>query len=200
MKTIVITGGVGSGKTFTSHTFNALHDVPVFYTDTVAKYIMNNDENVKKQISSIVGENAYKNGTLNHKVMGDVIFNQEEIRKSVEAVVHPLVTEKYMHFKKANSGSKYCLFECANFFELLESHNIVLDYDLVIGVSADISLRKSRVIKRSGWTPEKIESVMNLQISQEDLIKRCDIIIENSQENLISQVNTVHNSILEMCN
>ena len=44
-----ITGGIGSGKSTVARIFEVL-GIPVYYADEVAKRIMNEDEDLKKEI------------------------------------------------------------------------------------------------------------------------------------------------------
>lgn len=183
MKTVVITGGVGSGKTYVSHMFHGLFDIPVFHTDTVAKYVMTKIESVREDLKRLMGEHIYlEDGSLNHKLMGDVIFRHDEVRKAVEAVVHPHVLEQFEKFKRLNGSHEYAMFECANFFEMMNVHTIPFEKVAIIGVTADPEARKERVRKRSGWSQEKIERVMEIQENQEDLLKKCDFVIVNDYD------------------
>ena len=58
-----LTGGIGSGKSTVAKVFKSL-GVPIFNSDTEAKKIINNDEEVIKQITAEFGA-VYENGKLN---------------------------------------------------------------------------------------------------------------------------------------
>ena len=50
---IGLTGGIGSGKSTVAKIFSVL-GIPVFYSDDVAKSIVNTDDSLKQQIIDLV--------------------------------------------------------------------------------------------------------------------------------------------------
>ena len=57
-KVIALTGGIGSGKTYVASIFDKLGSIPCFYSDLEAKKIMNEDNQVKKEVISILGHDG----------------------------------------------------------------------------------------------------------------------------------------------
>ncbi len=53
-----VTGGIGSGKTTVCRVFSIL-GIPVYSADDRAKWLMANDPNLKKEISSDFGEKSF---------------------------------------------------------------------------------------------------------------------------------------------
>ena len=53
-----VTGGIGSGKSSVCRVFNVL-GIPVFYSDSEAKAIMNNDLSVRSKINAIAGKDLF---------------------------------------------------------------------------------------------------------------------------------------------
>ena len=198
MNTIILTGGIGSGKTFISNIFNSLFEIPIFNTDVVAKNIMI-EEKIRKDIINILGNTSInESGELNHKYIGDLIFFDEDIRRNLESFMYPRVISYFENFKKENQNNhKYCIFECANFFDIQKYHNINIIYDYIIGVYANEKIRMQRIIDRSNWTELKIKKVIDIQINQNDLLSMCDYIIINENENdvLIDNIKQIHNKI-----
>ena len=58
MLKIGLTGGIGSGKSTAAQIFMVL-GIPVFDADDAAKKMMNEDEDLKKEIINLFGEEAY---------------------------------------------------------------------------------------------------------------------------------------------
>ena len=64
---IGITGGIGSGKTFVSRYLEKM-GIPVFYTDTVARELMNKSPEIRNAMIALLGCQAYDNeGKLNNQ-------------------------------------------------------------------------------------------------------------------------------------
>ena len=64
MKNIGLSGGIGSGKTTVSKILSE-NGIPVYDSDTRAKYIMNNSSELKKSIIDNFGKVSFKNNILN---------------------------------------------------------------------------------------------------------------------------------------
>ena len=69
-----ITGGIGSGKSLVCHILETM-GYEVFYSDKVAKDLVTNSLEIKTEIISILGENAYDlNGQYNSKYISEIVF------------------------------------------------------------------------------------------------------------------------------
>nr|MBP7273385.1 dephospho-CoA kinase [Saprospiraceae bacterium] len=91
MLKVGITGNIGSGKTTVCKIFEQLN-IPVYYADDRAKYLMANDATLIYEIKSLFGEAAYSaEGVLNRKLIANAVFTQPLLLKKLNAVVHPAV-------------------------------------------------------------------------------------------------------------
>ena len=73
MKNIGLTGGIGSGKT-TESTILINNGIPVYDSDSRAKFIMNNSFEIKKKIINYFCKEYYKNDFLNKKHISQLVF------------------------------------------------------------------------------------------------------------------------------
>ena len=73
MLKIGVTGGIGSGKTKVCRIFNALK-IPIYSADDRAKSLMTENATLRKSISSLFGEKAYINNTLNRAYIASSVF------------------------------------------------------------------------------------------------------------------------------
>jgi dephospho-CoA kinase len=90
-KIIGITGGIGSGKSTVSK-FIEEAGFPVYYSDVRAKTIVNDDAELQLQIKALLGENSYdENGFYNRRYVGEIIFNDEDLRLKLNSLIHPAV-------------------------------------------------------------------------------------------------------------
>lgn len=68
MVTLGITGGIGSGKTYVARLMEH-SGVPVYYTDTEARRLMNTDAGIREALTRLVGADAYfQGGGLNQSL------------------------------------------------------------------------------------------------------------------------------------
>lgn len=190
-----LTGGIGSGKTTILKYFQSL-GIPVYIADDEAKALMNRSKVIKRQLIELFGKEAYKEDMLNRSYLSSKIFNNKRLLIKMNAIVHPKVASHFKAWLK-NQDSLYVIKEAAIIFE----NNHQDQYDLIITVIADETLRIERVMQRDGSSKEKIKTIINNQWSDEDKIKASDfVIINNNLEEAKKQALKIHNSLLEKLN
>jgi len=193
MLKVGLTGGIGSGKTTVAQIFEVL-SIPVYYADTAARALMNQDPELKKKIIASFGTNAYTNGELNRSYLGSVVFRDKEKLNLLNSIVHPVTIRESENWMK-NQKTPYAIKEAALIFEAgLEKH---LDY--VIGVTAPESLRIQRVVERDHIPSEKVLDRMRNQMDEKEKISRCDFVIQNNVNTaLLPQVLAIHTKLLKV--
>ena len=89
-----ITGDIGSGKTTVSNILSHL-GYKVYNSDERAKYLMETDTNIVEKISDLLGDSAYKKGSLNKKLISQSIYNDHSLREKINAIVHPVTINDF---------------------------------------------------------------------------------------------------------
>lgn len=193
MLKIGLTGGIGSGKSAVAGIFKVL-GIPVFDADTEARLIMEKDEHLAISIQKIFGDESYTAKKLNRKYIAEIVFNDPEKLKQLNALVHPaaiLAADKWMNLQT----TPYVIKEAALLFESSSASRL----DYVIGVSSPRSLRITRVMERDNVTSEQVFARMSRQMDEEEKMKLCDfVIINDEQQLLIPQVLQLHTKFLNM--
>ena len=186
-----ITGGIGSGKSTICRVFTVL-GIPVFMSDEEAREIMEKEERIIEGVKSIAGYDIYKNGSLDRPALAGLIFNNDEILNKINQLVHPAVLEAFDRWVE-KQDSEYVILESAI---LLES-NIDWSIDKILAVIAPIEERVSRVMERNSITREQVMERIRNQISETELIRKSDFIINNADsEMILSDVIRIHNDII----
>lgn len=181
MKKIGITGGIGSGKTTVCEIFKLL-GVPVFHADAEAKYLQNNDLQIRELLINLFGKHIYSlDGMLDRKKLAMLIFNDSAALANVNAIIHPAVRQSFQKWADNHLDSSYILYEAAI---LLES-GYASDFDRNILVLADEKLRIERVIRRDHISEALVKQRINNQMPDSQKIKIVDYIIENNNEILL---------------
>ncbi len=188
-----ITGGIGSGKSIVAQVFALLH-VPVLNADSIAKHLMDTDEQLKIAISSLLGTEAYKLGKLDRAFVASVVFNQPEKLAALNQLVHP-VTIQYSEQWAQQQAAPYVLKEAAIFFE----SGSYKEMDKMIGVYAPKEMRLARAMKRDNTSEAEILRRLDKQMNEEEKMKRCDFVINNDgTKSVIQQVLDLHNELLQL--
>ncbi|MBP6377851.1 MAG: dephospho-CoA kinase [Kaistella sp.] len=174
-KIIGLTGGIGSGKTTVAGFIEEL-GFPVYYSDVRAKEIVNDNENLKNEISKLLGENAYdESGRYNRKYVADLVFNNDELLKQLNGLIHPAVKLDFENWV-ANQKTEFVFKETALLFELKLNESC---YKSLL-VTADDNIRIKRVMDRDGKTYREVVAVMTKQMPEKDKVKKADFVIYNN--------------------
>ena len=175
-KIIGLTGGIGSGKTTVAKFIEDM-GFPVYFSDDRAKEIVNDDEVLKNRIKELLGEEAYdENGFYNRKYVSGIVFNDDEMRLQLNALIHPAVKIDFENWVE-NQNSEFVFKETALLFELKLNESC---YKSVL-VTADDNIRIKRVMDRDQKTYREIEAVIDKQMPEKDKIKRADFVIYNNE-------------------
>jgi dephospho-CoA kinase len=192
---IGLTGGIGSGKSTVAKIFSIL-DIPIYYADDRAKWLMAFDEELKKQILTHFGPDSYsEDGSLNRGYLSGTVFSDEEKVKIINSLVHPAVKKDFEKWVD-QQNSPYALKEAALLFET----GSYKDLDKTINVSAPLKIRITWVLLRDSHRNEKqVNDIIDKQMPDEDKNQRADFVIKNSDNKLlIPQVLQIHQELLNL--
>ncbi|MBA6151146.1 dephospho-CoA kinase [Gelidibacter maritimus] len=192
MKIVGITGGIGSGKTTVAKMFQDL-GVPLYIADDRAKVLMNTSDIIKSKLTQLFGEQAYKDNKLNRPFLASKIFENADLLKQMNAIVHPEVGADFEQWKNKQDAA-YVLKEAAIIFE----NNLADQYDFIITVVADLDQRIARVMKRDDTTEAKVMAIVKNQLSDEQKVKQSDFVIKNHDlDETERQVLDIHQQLLK---
>ncbi|HLK30658.1 MAG TPA: dephospho-CoA kinase [Puia sp.] len=193
MLKIGLTGGIGSGKSTVAKIFEVL-GIPMYYADDAAKRLMNEDDNLKKEIIKNFGEESYINGKLNRAYISSIVFNNKDKIELLNSLTHPAVMHDSERWMKEQTAP-YAIREAALIFE--SGINKHLDY--VIGVSSPEELRIERTMKRDHVSREEVQKRMKNQMNEDEKMKLCDFVIYNDEKQLMMpQVLELHRKLSEL--
>ncbi len=184
MLKVGITGGIGSGKTTVCRIFELLN-IPVYYADDRAKWLMQHDPDLIKNIIDLFGTSAYlPDGGLNRAYIGKLVFSNKALLAQLNKLVHPAVFldgERWF----AKQTSRYAIKEAALFYETGSYQQM----DKMIVVTADREERIRRVMLRDGLEREAVEARMDKQLPEAEKIAKADFVIYNDgREMLIPKI------------
>ena len=184
-KIIGLTGGIGSGKTTVARFIEEM-GYPVYNSDTKAKDLVNENDDLKAAIIQLLGSQAYdKNGLYDRKYVGSVVFSNDELLKQLNAIIHPAVNKDFHDWVKRQSR-EIIFKETALLFEL----KLNLQCDKSLLVTADESIRIKRVMDRDSKTYREVEKVIDNQMPERKKIRLADYIIENNSDMQHLRLNT----------
>ena len=187
---IGITGGIGSGKSVVAKLL-AWMGIPVYQTDAEAKRLMLSDADIRRELTALVGSNAYNEKGLNKALLASYVFGNPEHTRQVNAIVHPKVRHDFRKWA-GDSGRMMVALESAILLEAGFRNEV----DKVVMVYAPQEVRIERAIRRDSATREQIEKRIRSQMSDESKREAADFVIVNDGETpLIPQVLSLISSL-----
>ena len=188
---IGLTGGIGSGKSFIAEIFIRL-GVPIYNADTLARHISNNNPDVKSNIVSLLGQNAYKKGLLNRQYVGGMVFDNPDLLENLNKIIHPAVEVDFLKWCSNNKEHHYLIKEAAILFETGSYRKL----DSTILVVAPEDIRIKRVQKRDNLDANSIKKRIDKQWNDQEKEKLADYIINNDGKTLLlPQIIQIHKRV-----
>ena len=192
MLRIGITGGIGSGKSVVSRLFAAL-GVPVYDSDTRAKWVMAHDLVLREQLQAAFGAETYDAaGQLDRPYLARVAFGDPARLAQLNGLVHPRVGEDFAAWTatQAAAGHAYILKEAALLFE----SGAYKGLDKIITVFAPPEVRTARVLARDAHrTAADVARIIGQQLPEDERLGRADYVVHNDDSQLvIPQVLALH--------
>ena len=196
MLKIGITGGIGTGKTTICEVFATL-GIPVFNADKVAKELMVKDDVLIAGIKAAFGDLSYEEkGTLNHKYIAEIVFNDSKALEQLNSLVHPAVFKAFdVWISQIPLTVPYVLKEAALLFE--SGSYQMCDYTIL--VTAPLNKRVERVMQRDGVTEAQVMARIAKQFSDKQRLKMADYFIQNNEQlSVVLQVLALHQQFLNL--
>ena len=194
MKTIVITGGIGAGKS-SLITLLKKKDWPVFISDQAVDKLLKPDNPCYTKLKKLFPEKNFYHagGFFNKKKLAEVLFQDQKTKDKVEKLLHPLVRQAFQNFVEKQKKQAFTKVFC----EIpLISTDFLKSFDHSILLSCPLNIRKQRLIK-AGWNISDIEKRLSFQISDSKVKNQVDFIIDNSGtiQNLEEQLLRIFNHL-----
>lgn len=188
-----ITGGIGSGKSIVSKVFGLL-GVPVYDADSRAKLLMATDPILKKQITNLLGAQAYRDQEINRAWISKRVFSDRSLLDQLNGLVHPKVGSDYLRWIASNTNEPIIIKEAALMYET----GLAKQMDKVIVVSAPETLRISRVVTRDiHRSKSDVEAIIGNQLPEAEKIAQADFVVTNDESvMIIPQVLKIHHELL----
>ncbi|MDZ7739394.1 MAG: dephospho-CoA kinase [Bacteroidales bacterium] len=134
----------------------------------------------------------YASGELDRVKMASIIFNDDNLLNRVNRLVHPLVLDSYDEWRRQQDAD-YLIFEVAILFEAGAEKHV----DRILAVTAPLEERIKRVMERNKMSREQVMERVNKQMPDDEIVKRSDYRINNSDDSMIIQeVLDIHSDIL----
>lgn len=176
---VAITGGIGCGQSSVAKFLEEM-GAKIINADQMGHKVVNEDLEAKNEIRKHFGNKVFfRNGKLNRKLLGRIVFEDEAKTQLLNKIIHPRMVSRIIdEIEGARDTGKYRLIaiDAALIYEINLEHM----FDAVVVVSSRLKNRIDRIIERDGLSEKEITDRISKQIPIEDKVKWADFVINNN--------------------
>ena len=191
MRVIGLTGGIGCGKSLAAQYFAELGAL-VIDADQLARTAIERGSDGFDEVVALFGDSILKDGNIDRKALGELIFKDPKAKTKLESIIHPFVRREFEGAVASLKGDQVLVYE----IPLLVETNSHERLDVVITVESEMENRIARLRGR-GMHISEIEGRIAAQATREQRIEVADFLIENdgSEDELLRQVENIWDSL-----
>jgi len=173
MLNVALTGGIGSGKSAVAEFLQECGAV-IIDSDQLARDVIERGTEGFEAVLAAFGDTVLTDGEIDRSTLADIVFQDENQRKKLEGIIHPLVREAAESLMKKLPSDSVVI----NQIPLLVETNGAKRFDYVITVSASEDVRRQRLLQK-GLKDYEITKRMQAQVNDAAREEISDSIIRN---------------------
>ena len=178
---IGITGGIASGKSLVLDELSKFQDGLTLDSDKIARETYEKGGPAYKYLVKIFGEKILdEEGGIIRKKLAEKIYNDSDLRKKVESIIHPLVVQEFQKVAKEaeEKNLKYVGLEVPLVFQSEHVDHKIFDYIVLVDVEEEEQLK--RVKQRSNIPKELAQRIIDIQGFTKGIKKKADYAINSN--------------------
>jgi dephospho-CoA kinase len=185
-----LTGGVAAGKSTVSRILRELGAVVIDADQLARDVVAKGTPGLAAVVEEFGTDLLTPEGDLDRPAMAKLVFADEQARRRLEGIVHPLVFDRVRELEEQAPPDALVVHD----LPLLAESGRADTFDAVVVVDAPGDLQLQRMTADRGWTPEEARARMDAQASPEDRRAIATYVIDNSGslEELRRQVEDVY--------
>ena len=188
-----LTGGIASGKSSVSAILAELGAVVIDADKLAREVVAKGTPGLERVVEAFGREVLTEDGEMDRPKVGALVFADEEKRRVLEGIIHPLVRERSAELAAAAGEDDLVVHD----IPLLAESGIAEAFDAVIVVDAPPEVQVERMVRDRGMTREEAESRIAAQASREERLAVATYVIDNTGtlEDLRQQVEEIYHQL-----
>lgn len=173
-----LTGNICAGKSIAETVFKK-NGIPVIDADEIVHSLLADDDAVIQQVKELFYPNNLldENNKIDRKLLGQLVFKDEQKRKELEKILHPRVIALIEEFFANNTDKPIAVASLALLFEA----ELTYLFDKTLLITVENQTQIDRLMTRNNYNKEQALSRINAQLPQEEKIKKADFVIKNNE-------------------
>jgi dephospho-CoA kinase len=170
-----LTGGIASGKSTVSKLL-ASYGADTIDADQVAREVVMPGSNGLTAVVNEFGvEVLTSDGELDRQELGRRVFADAKKRKSLEAILHPLIKARTSQLIQ-ESIKEIVVYAVP----LLVEANVDYPFDMILTVEANPELQIERIVRSRGLSEQEAAARLAAQATKIERAERADFVIDSS--------------------
>jgi dephospho-CoA kinase len=175
VKLIGLTGGIGAGKSTVSARLRERGAV-IVDADAITKELQQPGTDVFAAMVARFGDRILAaDGTLDRQAVADIVFNDPEELKALNAIVHPAVGVEIFRRIEAQTGTDNVV--VLDIPLLVEGGRYAVAGVLVVDTPVEDAVR--RLVEQRGMDEGDARARIANQVSREDRLAKADFVVDN---------------------
>jgi dephospho-CoA kinase len=189
-----LTGGVASGKSTVSAILEELGAVVIDADKLAREVVAPGTEGLARVVEAFGTGILTPGGELDRPALGAIVFADEQARRRLEAIVHPLVRDRGRALEAAAPEGALVVHD----IPLLAESGQAATFDAVVVVDAPVETQVERMLAERGWTRADAESRIAAQATREQRRAVATYVIDNTGtlEDLRDRVTEVYEELV----
>ena len=159
MRTVIVTGGIGSGKSAVCALLRK-RGIPVYDCDSRVKELYKSRRSLVPRLEKALGcPLRQADGTLDKARLSALIFSDGQARESLESIVYPILLQDFRRWR-SRQKVPFVVLESAIILSKPVFNGLA---DAVVLVDAPEELRIQRVMARDGVSREAVQRRLEAQ-------------------------------------
>ena len=178
MLNVALTGNIAAGKSEVVRRF-AEWGATVIDADQLAREAQSPGTEVLRAIAQRFGKEVLlADGTLDRAALRGLVMGDESALATLNGIVHPAIRRRREQLlaEARERGDPIVLNDIPLLFEAADP----AQFDVVVLVDAPEELRRERLIRHRGLSPDEADQMLRAQIPSEVKRARADIVIDNA--------------------
>ena len=176
MLRVGLTGGIGSGKSAVSSRLAARGAV-LIDSDVLAREVVAKGTDGLAEVVAAFGDGVLTaEGELDRPALGRIVFGDEPARRTLEAIIHPLVRARAAEIEAESQAGAIVVHD----IPLLVETGQADEFDVVLVVDTPVDVQLERLTSQRGMTETEAKQRIASQASRDDRLAAADLVVDNA--------------------